>query len=145
MSFETLLVERADGIVNVTMNRPERKNAANAEMWIRDWIDTWGLRVNVMDRTMSLGAINVTGPLAKALLLRLGMEEPPRFLGHARARVAGVPVHAMRLSFTGEAAWELHHPLDRSVELWRALMAEGRELGSPDLDPHVAEPCEVLA
>jgi len=107
--------------------------AANAEMWIRDWIDTWGLRVNVMDRTMSLGAINVTGPLAKALLVRLGLEEPPRFLGHARARVAGVPVHAMRLSFTGEAAWELHHPLDRSVELWRALMAEGRELG---IRPH---------
>ena len=33
MSFETLLVERADGIVNVTMNRPERKNAANGPMW----------------------------------------------------------------------------------------------------------------
>ena len=29
--------------------------AANAEMWIGDWVDTWGLRVNVMDRTMSLG------------------------------------------------------------------------------------------
>ena len=33
MSFETLLVERADGIVTVTMNRPERKNAANGAMW----------------------------------------------------------------------------------------------------------------
>jgi enoyl-CoA hydratase/carnithine racemase len=33
MSFETLLVERADGIVSVTMNRPERKNAANGAMW----------------------------------------------------------------------------------------------------------------
>ena len=42
--------------------------AANAEMWIRDWIDTWGLRVHVMDRTMSLAAINVTGPLARELL-----------------------------------------------------------------------------
>jgi enoyl-CoA hydratase/carnithine racemase len=30
---ETLLVERADGIVTVTLNRPERKNAANATMW----------------------------------------------------------------------------------------------------------------
>ena len=46
--------------------------AANAEMWLRDWIDTWGLRVHVMDRTMSLAAINVTGPLAKTLLARLG-------------------------------------------------------------------------
>ena len=31
----------------------------------------------------------------------------------------------MRLSFTGEAAFELHHPVDRSVELWRALMERG--------------------
>ena len=33
MSWETLLVDRADGIVTVTMNRPERKNAANGAMW----------------------------------------------------------------------------------------------------------------
>ncbi len=33
MSLETLLVDRADGIVTVTMNRPERKNAANGVMW----------------------------------------------------------------------------------------------------------------
>ena len=59
--------------------------AANAEMWLRDWIDTWGLRVHVMDRTMSLAAINVTGPLAGELLRRLGLAEPPRFLGHVRA------------------------------------------------------------
>jgi 2-(1,2-epoxy-1,2-dihydrophenyl)acetyl-CoA isomerase len=33
MTYETLLVERADGIVTVTMNRPHRKNAADAVMW----------------------------------------------------------------------------------------------------------------
>jgi 2-(1,2-epoxy-1,2-dihydrophenyl)acetyl-CoA isomerase len=31
--FETLLVDHADGVVTVTMNRPERKNAANGTMW----------------------------------------------------------------------------------------------------------------
>ncbi len=103
--------------------------AANAEMWIRDWIDTWGLRVHVLDRTMSLAAINVTGPQAKTLLERLGLADPPRFLGHVHADVAGVPCHVMRLSFTGEAAWELHHPVDRCVELWQALMTAGRDLG----------------
>jgi enoyl-CoA hydratase/carnithine racemase len=30
--METLIVDRKDGIVTVTMNRPERKNAANAKM-----------------------------------------------------------------------------------------------------------------
>ena len=103
--------------------------AANAEMWIRDWIETWGLRVHVMDRTMSLAAINVTGPLAATLLERAGLADPPRYLGHAHADVAGVPCHVMRLSFTGEAAFELHHPVDRSLELWRALMTPGRDLG----------------
>ena len=107
--------------------------AANAEMWVRDWIDTWGLRVHVLDRTMSLAAINVTGPLAGALLVRAGLADPPRFLGHVHADVAGVPCHVMRLSFTGEAAFELHHPIDRSVELWRALMDLGADLG---IRPH---------
>ena len=107
--------------------------AANAEMWMRDWIDTWGLRVHVLDRTMSLAAINVTGPLAKTLLQRAGLADPPRFLGHLHTEIAGVPCHVMRLSFTGEAAFELHHPVDRSVELWRALMDLGADLG---IRPH---------
>lgn len=32
-TFQTLIVDRTDGIVTVTMNRPHRKNAANAAMW----------------------------------------------------------------------------------------------------------------
>jgi len=32
-SLTTLVVERSDGVVTVTMNRPERKNAANGTMW----------------------------------------------------------------------------------------------------------------
>jgi sarcosine oxidase subunit alpha len=86
-----------------------------------------------MDRTMSLAAINVTGPLASRLLGRLGLPEPPRFLGHVRAEIAGVPCHVMRLSFTGETAFELHHPIDRSVELWRALLKAGESAG---IRPH---------
>ena len=70
--------------------------AANAEMWLRDWIDTWGLRVHVMDRTMSLAAINVTGPLAGELLQRAGLGRAaalPRPRPRRRRRRA-VPRHA---------------------------------------------------
>jgi len=49
------------------------------------------------------------------------------------ADIASVPAHVMRLSFTGEAAFELHHPVDRSVELWKALMDLGEDLG---IRPH---------
>jgi len=107
--------------------------AGHAEMWVRDWAETWRLRVHILDRTMSLAAINVTGPLAGLLLERVGLPSVPRFLEHVHADVCGVPCHVMRLSFTGEMSFELHHPVDRSVELWQALMARGRDLG---IAPH---------
>ncbi|MEX0625336.1 MAG: glycine cleavage T C-terminal barrel domain-containing protein, partial [Chloroflexota bacterium] len=107
--------------------------AGNAEMWMRDWLETWGLNVLLLDRTMSLAAINVTGPGAAELLARLGLADPPRFLQHVHTELTGMPVHVMRLSFTGEASFELHHPVDRSAELWRTLLAEGADLG---IRPH---------
>ncbi len=109
--------------------------ATNAEAWMRDWAETWALDVHIMDRTTSLAAINVTGPLGSTLLQRCGVaaDDVPKFLQHRRLSVAGVPCHAMRLSFTGEASWELHHPWNRSVELWRALMHAGQDLG---IKPH---------
>ncbi|MEP7041165.1 MAG: glycine cleavage T C-terminal barrel domain-containing protein [Chloroflexota bacterium] len=107
--------------------------AGNAEMWMRDWMETWGLNVLLLDRTMSLAAINVTGPRAAELLGRLGLTDPPRFLQHAHSEVAGLPVHVMRLSFTGEASFELHHSVERSPELWRSLLMQGAELG---IRPH---------
>jgi len=115
--------------------------ASHAEMWVRDWVDTLGLRVHVLDRTMSLAAINVTGPLAGQLLERVGLSEQPRFLQHVRAEVAGVPCHVMRLSFTGEMSFELHHAVERSVELWRSLMAHGHDLG---IAPHGLQALQAL-
>jgi glycine cleavage system aminomethyltransferase T len=107
--------------------------ASFAEAWVRDWVETWGLDVRIMDRTVSLGAINVTGPLAGELLRRVGVDDLPKFLQHRHLDVAGIECHVMRLSFTGEASFELHHPVAHSVELWRALMEAGRDL---DVHPH---------
>ncbi len=103
--------------------------ASFAEAWIRDWIESWDLDVHILDRTLALGAINVTGPLAGELLRRVGLDDPPRFLQHVHTDVAGIPCHVLRLSFTGEASFELHHPRTHSVELWQALMAAGADLG----------------
>jgi len=109
--------------------------ASTAEMWVRDWVETWGLRVHVLDRTVSHGAINITGPLASELLRRAGVADDvlPKFLQHRRLDVVGVPCHVMRLSFTGETSFELHHQIDRSVELWQSLMELGAPLG---VKPH---------
>jgi glycine cleavage system aminomethyltransferase T len=107
--------------------------ASFAEAWVRDWIESWNLDVHILDRTLALGAINVTGPLAGELLRRVGVTDAPRFLQHIHTDVAGIPCHVIRLSFTGEASFELHHPSTQSVELWQALTAAGRDLG---IRPH---------
>ena len=33
MIYETLIVKLADGIVNVVLNRPDKSNAMNQQMW----------------------------------------------------------------------------------------------------------------
>ena len=115
--------------------------SANTEMWLRDWAEAWGMDIRILDRTMSWGAINVTGPRSRALLRRLGVDSLPPFMGHGRIRVAGVESRVMRISFTGEISYEIHHPVSGSRSLWRALMQCGEGL---DVWPHGLEVLEEL-
>lgn len=107
--------------------------ASGAEMWVRDWADSWGLDVRILNQTMSLAAINVTGPLAKELLTRAGLANPPKYMQHMAATVAGIACRVFRLSFTGELSYELHHPVQDAVTLWRRLLDVGADLG---VKPH---------
>ena len=107
--------------------------ASYAEMWVRDWAESWRLDVRILNQTMALGAINVTGVLAKELLSRAGLPNAPQYMQHASAVVAGVQCKVHRLSFTGELSYELHHPAGDSVVLWRRLLELGKDLG---IKPH---------
>ena len=112
------------------------------EMWLRDWAEGWEMDVRILDRTASWGAINVTGPRSGDLLSRLGAPDLlPSFMGHTDMEVAGVACRVMRMSFTGEISYELHHQASRSRELWRALLESGADL---DVWPHGIEVLEEL-
>ena len=50
------------------------------------------------------------------------------YLGFTDITVAGVPCRAIRIGFTGELAFELHHPRRRGPELWSALADAGASL-----------------
>ena len=115
--------------------------ASHAEAWVRDWATTFDADVRIMDRTHSLGAINVTGPRASELVARAGLGEPMSFMGHRQAEIAGVSCHVYRLSFTGETSYELHHPVRHSVDLWQRLMELGSELG---IAPHGLQTLQTL-
>ncbi len=106
------------------------------ELWLRDWADAGGYDVRILNQTMSLGAINVTGPASPALLAAAGVAKLPGFARHGRARVAGVDCRVYRLSFTGELSYELHHHAAESIALWRRLLELGDNLG---IRPHGLE------
>ena len=39
------------------------------------------------------------------------------------------PVHAIRVAYTGELGWELHHPMEMQNYLWDLLMEAGDKHG----------------
>ena len=46
-----------------------------------------------------------------------------------RARIGGIPVTAMRLSYVGELGWEIYTSADNGQRLWDVLWAAGQDLG----------------
>jgi sarcosine oxidase subunit alpha len=105
--------------------------AERLESWMLDWAEAWGHDVYVVNQTASLGALNVAGPHARALLQKLSDDPLDResfpYIRHRQITVAGVPCLAMRLGFVGELAYELHFPAAQSEHLWNAIMEAGRE------------------
>ncbi len=113
------------------------------ELWLRDWAESYGFDVRILNRTASLAAINVTGPLAAELLARVGVppDELPSWSRHRRLRIAGVECRVLRMSFTGELSYELHHPAAEAAGLWRRLLEAGADLG---VQPHGLETLQRL-
>lgn len=106
------------------------------ELWLRDWAEAFGCDVRILNQTASLAAINVTGPQAARLLARAGARELPAFGRHRHVHVAGVDCRVLRLSFTGELSYELHHPAADARGLWRRLLAAGAGF---NVQPHGLE------
>ena len=131
-----LVARELDGRFSLTFTSG---GASHAEMWLRDWGSRFDIRM--FNSTVSTGAVNVTGPRATELLARAGFTEPLPFMRHTNATVAGVTCKVYRLSFTGEASYELHHPADQSRQLWSALMDMGADM---DIAPHGLEALQLL-
>lgn len=89
----------------------------NEDVTLRNLSDDWGI-------------LTLAGPEARAVLGQLtdaplsGDAFP--WLHVREITVAGIPLIALRLSFTGELAWELHAPNRELGALWDALWAAGR-------------------
>ena len=89
--------------------------------------------VQVRDITGGTCCIGVWGPLARELVQPLSSDdfsnEGLPYFRAQEARIGGIPVLAMRLSYVGELGWEIYTSADLGLRLWDVLWAAGRDLG----------------
>jgi methylglutamate dehydrogenase subunit C len=92
------------------------------------------LQVQFISVTDEWAGISVAGPKARATLeLALpGHDFSDAALPHMGCRelnIDGAPLRVLRLSFSGELAYELYVPADRGVPLWELLLERGADFG----------------
>jgi sarcosine oxidase subunit alpha len=100
---------------------------------LQRWRLEWGLDVVLVNATHQYGALNLAGPLSRALLQTLtdtdlGNEAFP-YLAARTAQVAGVSALLSRVGFVGELGYELHVPAAGAPTVWDALMERGADFG----------------
>ncbi|MEM9498200.1 MAG: FAD-dependent oxidoreductase [Pseudomonadota bacterium] len=106
-------------------------------------VDEWnpgneGLWVGVQDVTTQWGVFAIAGPKTRDVLNEVIRDADPatalsnkRFpwLSSRRIELGMCPVHAIRVAYTGELGWELHHPIEMQNYLFDLLEQAGEGHG----------------
>ena len=106
---------------------------APSEQRLWDWLTIHcGVPIadaELFNRTTEIGMLLLAGPAARDVLAACTPADvsPERFrwLQARELSVGGVSCLALRLSVTGELAWELHAPNGQLSEIWTALWTAG--------------------
>ncbi|WP_326943944.1 FAD-dependent oxidoreductase [Amycolatopsis sp. NBC_01307] len=133
----TLMLDEAGGVrsdVTVARLGPEEFQAGiNGNIDVDHFVKHKPAGVQVRDITGGTCCIGVWGPLARDLVQPLSPDDFShaglKYFRARKARIAGVPVVAMRLSYVGELGWEIYTSADNGLRLWDALWAAGQPLG----------------
>ena len=103
-----------------------------------DFMGAGGGWVDIHDVTTQWGVFALAGPNSRSILKELVKDADPdtvlsnkRFpwLSCRRIELGMVPVRAIRVAYTGELGWELHHPIEMQAHLWDRLMEAGAKHG----------------
>lgn len=110
-------------------------NASNTDKdvaWLQKQQSERGdLDVSVQHISEQTGMIAIQGPNAAAIVSKLSsvdLTDMAAFSMRA-VEIAGVQSLAGRTGYTGEDGWEFYFPVERSAELWDALLAAGADQG----------------
>ncbi|WP_372613327.1 FAD-dependent oxidoreductase [Aquicoccus sp.] len=107
-----------------------RKSAA-------DKADEFGY-IEIQDVTTQWGVFAIAGPKTRDVLKEVIRDaDPDTVLSNKRfpwlsarpIELGMCPVNAIRVAYTGELGWELHHPIEMQNYLWDLLLAAGEKHG----------------
>ena len=105
---------------------------------VEDFRAAGGDYIDVHDITTQWGVFALAGPNARAILKEIVKDaEPDTVLGNKRfpwlsyrdIELGMCPVRAVRVAYTGELGWELHHPVEMSRYLWNLIWSVGEKHG----------------
>jgi dimethylglycine dehydrogenase len=103
-----------------------------------DFMGDGGGWVDIHDVTTQWGVFAIAGPKSRDVLAEIVKDaDPATVLGNKRfpwlsmreIELGMCPVRAIRVAYTGELGWELHHPIEMQNYLWDQLMAAGEKHG----------------
>lgn len=103
-----------------------------------DFMARSGAWVDIHDVTTQWGVFAVAGPKTRELLAPLVRDAVPEtvlsnkrfpWLSMRGIELKMCPVRAVRVAYTGELGWELHHPIEMQNYLFDQLMAAGEGVG----------------
>ncbi|RMA43833.1 GcvT family protein [Rhodophyticola porphyridii] len=101
---------------------------------VEDFMGAGGGYVDVHDVTTQWGVFAIAGPKSRDVLREIVKDAAPEtVLGNKRfpwlsmrnIELGMCPVRAIRVAYTGELGWELHHPIEMQNYLWDQLVAAG--------------------
>ncbi len=92
--------------------------------------------IEIQDVTTQWGVFAIAGPKSRDVLKKVISDAEPdtalsnkRFpwLSARQIELGMCPVNAIRVAYTGELGWELHHPIEMQNYLWDLLTVAGAE------------------
>lgn len=106
-----------------------------------------GLDVFIDDLSGAHSIIAVQGPLSDALLGRAGVESgaPVRYFRFSQASIAGTGAWIGRIGYSGERGYELLVDAAHGVEIWKRMVAAGRDLGVAECGFQAADSLRIEA
>jgi sarcosine oxidase subunit alpha len=122
--------------------------AARVMAWLEDWLQCeWpDKKVYLTSVTEQHAVIGISGPMASKLLAEVAPALPldDKSFPHLSFKdgvVAGVKARVYRITFTGEATYEINIAPSYAMHVWRALMQAGEKYG---ITPYGTEAMHVL-